>query len=292
MCVLQGDVITLNDFLGDKGNLLWPKYKQNLLVKSELHPNLQINFVWAPLLSKGDDEHELPYYKKWLKNSVPFQYMLPYSENLDEAKFVNNIIAKEIRNQTAIKQILMKKKKGAYEEFSRMLKKLVLPDYIIINSGTWELMDPNNILWAIDEYALTSMKKLYSILESLAHRTNVIVFAPQPFKEYFLKANTKPEKYFGNFKTAILSWFFNAQFQLLPKNVIFWDSFLPFSFTANKDCFRLLLYNMYNEKLPAFKRFNTDFSYLCREEVHEGFKSLFTAVQMLINHMCYSYQES
>lgn len=67
---IQGDYISLENFLGSKGEWNWIKYKDRLKVTSNELPDFSIKFIWAPNLPKGDQKPEPDQENQKNKNST------------------------------------------------------------------------------------------------------------------------------------------------------------------------------------------------------------------------------
>lgn len=83
-----------------------------------------------------------------------------------------------------------------------------------------------------------------------------------------------------------LQWILNMQAQLLPSNVQIWDSFLPISYRAIRDCLFIISQKLHPKYFLKYSRFNGFDSLSCYDKIHVGYANIYTGVQQLLNHLC------
>ncbi|XP_047477246.1 uncharacterized protein LOC125030922 isoform X2 [Penaeus chinensis] len=248
----QGQVITVEDFLGQKGSKQWFKYKHNFRVETSSSPRFILDYHWASDIQKRGNAREAEAAGK-----------LP-NYHVGAIDLLNTL-------------------KDAPEG--------TLPDLILLNTGAWQLMDiKGNIIDQVDSTAIEVMQVLYPLLNHLSELTTVVWALPDSFKEFMLHDFGSTGKYTQQ-TNAILEWVLNGQAQLLPPRVLVWDSFLPVSHAALSDCIMFLSKNLDIKKLPAYSIFKPEITWHCTERMHVGFEALFVAAQMTINHICNPFMD-
>ncbi|XP_050733146.1 uncharacterized protein LOC127006835 [Eriocheir sinensis] len=261
----KGEEITVEDFLGEKGQSQWMKYKNNFRVDmegagegeearngsggggEEGGSRLAINFLWAALIELS----EVPPKDKGQENYVG---AMEFLESVSHAPQED------------------------------------LPDLLILNTGAWQLATPtlDSMLEKLDKAAVGVMVKLRRVLERLAARTAVVWALPDPLKEY-ISHDYSGNGHFTHQTNRMLEWLSNAQTSLQPPGVIVWDSFLPVAHRAAGDCVNLILEKVDLNTLPHYSVFPPPNTWNCWERMHIGLEALSVAVQMMLNHVCNPY---
>ncbi|XP_066960884.1 uncharacterized protein [Macrobrachium rosenbergii] len=270
----KGEVLSAEEFLGEKGMKFWSKYKHHFRVESLKVPGLLVEFKWAAFLDWGDAPKKVnDNFSFWMKRLWTELDLTVWPDWGKETKPAEH----------------QKTRVGAFEIISRLnaSPKENLPDIVLLNTGAWFLteyyqMEP---LEAIDLSSIVVMDTLRQLLSELADRTTVVWLAPDPFKEHISHIFDHTGKY--SYETnAFLEWQLNAQALLKPSGVLFWDTFLPISYASREDCMYFSSENVDFASLPKYAGFRPLLSWNCQERAHVGFEAIGVAVQMVLNHLC------
>ncbi|KAK4300681.1 hypothetical protein Pmani_027134 [Petrolisthes manimaculis] len=250
----EGRVITVSDFLGDKGQSEWKKYKRNFVVECSV--GLVLEFRWAPFLHSPTIDPE------------GFQSEF----KMGGLKFLEDV---------------------ANAETDKLPDLLLLGRACLTSAdtGAWQLHDIKvTVLQQIDLSGVVAMKTLDSVLSRLAQRTTVVWALPDPFKDHIFHDFSRFSHYTQQ-TSMMLEWLLNAQLSFLPPGVIIWDSFLPVAYASITDCINIYMHGVNISYLPEYSNFEPSVTWQCFERMHIGLEAISVAVQMVLNHICNPFMD-